>query len=177
MSRAICVPELLIQILEPLPLRGLISAMHVCQQWRSLVPRIDSPTRLRLLGLSFDDAKSPYPVSLDLRISYVEKIETTHSVVIPEPYRTILTEWPSSQPPPVLRLSRYHIHTPEATSDGDFVMILDGPTRGQIHAWASHDWYDGFEAEDFWTWNYSEWDAASTSQYYGVVEGFDSKSE
>ncbi|KAF7367510.1 F-box domain-containing protein [Mycena sanguinolenta] len=265
------VPELVLQFLEPLTLRDLISATHVCQQWRALVPKIDSPTRLRLLGLSFRDVTSPHPISLSVRISYVEKIETKYSVVIPEPYRTILTEWPSSQPPPgmhwphsvrfhasgfcycrrgsdnspdrcscegedvhdvlmkmpeevyrlvveegvvpveeherdyswelfdkplrlytpeqnsqtmrfiraqplaaiegrgdrwmslkfsTLRLSRYHVHTTLddnrgfQTSDGIFVLILDGPSRGQIHAWETDTWYDGFEAEDFWEWNY-----------------------
>ncbi|KAF7367507.1 F-box domain-containing protein [Mycena sanguinolenta] len=280
------VPELLLQFFESLPLRDLISATHVCQQWRALVPRIDSPTRLRLLGLSFCNVTSPHPISLSVRISYVEKIETKYSVVIPEPYRTILTEWPSSQPPPgmhwphavrfhasgfcycarqnnetpdiclcgekddvremaltmfedvfrlivkdgvvpvgehkqcaswelfdkplrlhtpeqnaqtmrfikaqpsaavewkgkwaylkfsTLQLSRYHVHTPDEdgisqASDGTFVLILDGPSRGQIHAWSSggDTWYDGFEAEDFWEWNYSEWDAASTSAFYGI---------
>ncbi|KAJ7671957.1 hypothetical protein B0H17DRAFT_191886 [Mycena rosella] len=46
------------------------------------------------------------------------------------------------------------------TSDGVFVMMLDGPTRGQIHGWDSggDSWYDGFEAENFWDWNYLEWD-------------------
>ncbi|KAJ7451102.1 hypothetical protein FB451DRAFT_710771 [Mycena latifolia] len=260
-------PELLIQFFEPLPLRDLISATHVCQQWRALVPKIDSPTRLRLLSLAFNDVESPHPISSSARISYVINVETTHNVLIPEPYRTVLTEWPSSQPPPgmhwphsvrffdsgfcfcprhthedpeiclcaerpavrhvvvmvpertfklimanqlpadedyswelfnnpvrlytdeqnaqtvrfirahpaaevrwtrswanidlqVLPLSRYHFASSKGTSDGIFVMILDGPTRGQIHAWSSSGdtWYDGFEAENFWDWNYVEWD-------------------
>lgn len=257
-------PELLIQCFERLSLRDLISASHVSQQWRALVPQIDSPTRLRLLGLSFKDVASAYPISLGARISYVDKVETTHKIQIPEPYRTILTEWPASQPPPgmhwphsvrwfdsgfcfcprerhqeelcscaqnqpvcsvsitlpedvynlieaknkvdaehgwelfdnpvrlytdsqnaqtlrfiraypasqvrwsgwvcldfqVLTLSRYHFATREGTSDGFFVMILGGPTRGQIHAWSSDgpSWYDGYEAENFWDWNYVEWD-------------------
>ncbi|KAJ6464109.1 hypothetical protein C8R45DRAFT_1025258 [Mycena sanguinolenta] len=274
------VPELLLQFFEPLALRDLISATHVCQRWRALVPKVDSPTRLRLLGLSFHDVTSPHPISLSVRISYVEKIETRYSVVIPEPYRTILTEWPSSHPPlgmhwphsvrfhasgfcycarqnhetpdiclcgekddvrevaiamfedvfklvvdegvvPVgeheqrtswelfdsplrlhtpeqnaqtmrfiraqppaavdwkkklgirqisaLQLSRYHDHTKEdndgisQSSDGTFVLILDGPSRGEIHAWSSSGdtWYDGFEAEDFWDWNYSEWECCA----------------
>ncbi|KAJ7037394.1 hypothetical protein C8F04DRAFT_410677 [Mycena alexandri] len=62
----------------------------------------------------------------------------------------------------VLRLSRYHFHTrnPWGTSDGCFVMMLEGPTRGEIHGWSSSgdSWYDGFEAESFWNWNYFEWD-------------------
>ncbi|KAF7375098.1 F-box domain-containing protein [Mycena sanguinolenta] len=279
------VPELLLQFFEPLPLGDLISATHVCQQWRALVPKIDSPTRLRLLGLAFRDFTSSHPIPLSVRISYVEKIETTYNVLIPEPYRTILTEWPSSQPPPgmhwphsvrfhasrfcycqrhrnedpnecrcalepdvleavvtmwdevyrsvveegvipgedvhasgelfntplrlhtpeqnaqtvrfiraqpvagvewvgstkkwanfkvsALRLSRYHVHTEpheedEVTqvSDGIFMLILDGPSRGQIHAWSEETWYDGFEAEDFWEWNYTEWDVGSTNAFY-----------
>ncbi|KAJ7743861.1 hypothetical protein B0H16DRAFT_1858551 [Mycena metata] len=266
------IPELLIQILEHLSLRDLISASHVCLQWRALVLQIDSPTRLRLLRLAFNAIDSdPYPISLNRRVSYVNEVETKFGVIIPDPYRTILTEWPASQPPPgmhwphsvrfhasgfcfcprhvledpdvcqcadrgplanveltmpketfrlvmedppapvgsshsyelfdtrvrlytdeqnaqtlhfirmhpadefawnhnkswasfqyrVLRLSRYHFHTrnPWGTSDGCFVMMLEGPTRGEIHGWSSSgdSWYDGFEAESFWDWNYSEW--------------------
>jgi hypothetical protein len=49
----------------------------------------------------------------------------------------------------VLQLSRYHVYTTEASSDGIFVLILGGSSRGQIHAWSSQgiSWYDGFEAE------------------------------
>ncbi|KAJ6573857.1 hypothetical protein DFH09DRAFT_1151267 [Mycena vulgaris] len=59
-----------------------------------------------------------------------------------------------------LTLSRYHFATEESTSEGIFVMILDGPTRGEIHAWSlsGETWYDGFEAESFWQWDYVEWD-------------------
>jgi len=58
----------------------------------------------------------------------------------------------------VLELSRYHFAAPEGLSDGKFVMMLEGPTRGQIHSWSSPIWYDGFEAEIFWDWDYVEWD-------------------
>ncbi|KAJ7356610.1 hypothetical protein DFH08DRAFT_461509 [Mycena albidolilacea] len=276
-SSATSIPELLFQFLEHLSLRDLISATHVCQDWRALVPKINSPLRLRLLGLSFSDAISPYPIPVGVRILYVYNIETKHKVVIPEPYRTILTEWPSSQPPPgmywphsvrfrasgfcfcarhrhmdadlclcaenevrsakitmpndvfravmeegvvpadqptswelfdnplrlytgeqnaqtirfiraqpatavewtgagrwanikfsVLQLSRYHVYTTEASSDGIFVLILDGPSRGQIHGWSSQgiSWYDGFEAESFWDWNYTEWNRDASAAYY-----------
>ncbi|KAJ7356611.1 hypothetical protein DFH08DRAFT_461535 [Mycena albidolilacea] len=249
----------LLQFLEHLLLRDLIYATHVCQDWRGLVPKIDSPLRLRLLGLSFSDAISPYSIPVGVRIQHVYRIETKHGIVIPEPYRTILIEWPSSQPPPgmhwprsvrfrasgfcfcarylqfdadlclcaenevrsmkiripyrdvfrivveegvvptdrrfiwelfvnplrlytgeqnaqiirfiraqpaaavewtgsgrsasikfsVLQLSRYHFYTTEASSDGIFVLILDGPSREQIHGWSSPgiSWYDGFEAK------------------------------
>ncbi|KAJ7139430.1 hypothetical protein C8R44DRAFT_867582 [Mycena epipterygia] len=268
MSSATAIPELLIQVFEHLPLIDLISATHVSQQWRALPPKIDSPTRLRLLDLSFgnDSVDAPHPIPLRVRISYVDKVEEKHNVLIPEPYRTILTEWPRSQPPAgmhwphsvrffasgfcfcpremhetlemclcagrevrtttikipktifklvmdentipvdedyswelfknpvrlhtdeqnaqtmrfirahavaefrwqgrwanlefkVLQLSRYHFHTAVGVSDGTFLMILDGPTRGQIHAWSSSgdDWYDGFEADSFWDWDYTEW--------------------
>ncbi|KAJ7652063.1 hypothetical protein DFH06DRAFT_1206679 [Mycena polygramma] len=100
MSPLMAIPELLIQIFEHLPLRDLISTTHVCGQWRALVPKIDSPTRLRLLTLCFNNLPSPHPISLDDRISYVNKVETTHTVLIPDPYRTLLTEWPVSNPPP-----------------------------------------------------------------------------
>ncbi|KAJ7822423.1 hypothetical protein B0H13DRAFT_2127061 [Mycena leptocephala] len=272
MSSVTSIPELLLQIFEHLSLRDLISATHVNQQWRLLVPKIDSPTRLRLLSLAFNDVDSPHPISLDVRTSYVhkvEKVETNYNILIPEPYRTILTEWPTSQPPRgmhwphsvrfhasgfcfcqrhmhwtsdecrcadntevwnveltlfdetfrrvvlegvlpletdfelfnnpvrlhtdaqnaqtmrfirthpaegfqwkerwarfafrVLRLSRYQFDTAEGNSDGTFVMMLDGPTRGQIHAWSSESWYDGYEAEDFWEWNYLEWEQAAVN--------------
>ncbi|KAJ7222620.1 hypothetical protein GGX14DRAFT_664498 [Mycena pura] len=266
MSSATSIPELLLQILEHLPLRDLISAMHVNQQWRAIVPAIDSPTRVRLLGLAFSKVDTPHSITLSDRISYVDKIETTHVVIIPEPYRTILTEWPSSHPPSgmhwphsvryhasgfcfcfryryetpdchcaehdvstfaitlpnvvlswvmtygttpgpelassgelfncpvrlhteeqnaqtirfirahaasewrggswrtckfkVLELSRYNICTEDGKSSGVFVMMLEGPTRGQIHGWSEggYDWYDGFEAETFWDWKYVKWE-------------------
>ncbi|KAJ7480014.1 hypothetical protein B0H11DRAFT_1264161 [Mycena galericulata] len=277
MSSVTSIPELVIQVLEYLPLRDLISASHVDQQWRALVPNIDSPTRSRLLGLAFKNVESIHPISLSVRTSYVDKVESKYTVIIPEPYRTILTEWPASQAPPgmhwphsvrfhasgfcfcprqvqenpevcvcadaevievaitipgnifkivmdearvpddedeptwelfnnpvrlyteeqnvqtmrfirahpveefqwtgrrmgprprpgwarfffkVLKLSRYAFHTKMGHSEGTFVMILEGPTRGQIHGWSfsGRDWYAGFEAESFWDWNYREWD-------------------
>ncbi|KAJ6459786.1 hypothetical protein C8R47DRAFT_130523 [Mycena vitilis] len=279
MSSAIAIPELLIQIIEHLSLLDLISAAQVSQQWRALVPKIDSPTRLRLLGLAFRDVESSHPIPLDVRLSYVNKVETIlDDITIPEPYRTVLTEWPVPNPPPgmhwphslrfyasgfcfcprhthefpdqclcadtevrnvelmmfedsfrlvmdegvapigrddelfnnpvrlhtdkqnaqtmrfirahpaegvswsekwahfgfrVLQLSRYHFHTREGTSDGTFVMMLEGPTRGQIHAWASagESWYDGHETDSFWDWRYVEWDQdAIDSDYDSQVE-------
>ncbi|KAJ7293941.1 hypothetical protein C8J57DRAFT_41421 [Mycena rebaudengoi] len=271
MSIPTSIPELVIQFLEHLSLTDIISAMHVNQQWRALVPCISSPIRLRLLSLAFrDGVQSPYPISIEHRQSYVHKVELKHEVVIPEPYRTILMEWPSSQPPPEMHWPhsvRFHatgfcycprhmydnpdecrcadeeevqtvsimlpkdvlmlameegradkekgwelfdnaprLHTDaqnrntirfirqhpidefpwkfevwaslqftvldlssmkyyptdaeDRTSDGHFVMMLDGPTRGQIHAWSwsGSSWYDGLEAEDFWDWKYVEWD-------------------
>ncbi|KAJ7724976.1 hypothetical protein DFH07DRAFT_260879 [Mycena maculata] len=288
MSSATSIPELLIQFFEHLSLRDLISTSHVDRQWRALVPHIESPIRSRLLSLAFTAVESAYPISQSVRIAYVGKIEITYSVLIPEPYRTILTEWSASQPLPgmhwphsvrfhasgfcfchrdrqeypdvcsctdqevrgvaimipdptfqivmeearvpveevdtgyelffnpvrlhtdeqnaqtlrfirahpaegfqwtgigrrsrqrpgwergwakhnskALTLSRYHFHKKTGTLDGatrvcisqgDFMMMLEGPTRRQIHAWASPGWYDGFEAENFWEWNYSEWD-------------------
>jgi hypothetical protein len=217
----------------------------------------------------------------------VDKVETNYDILIPEPYRTILTEWPASQPPRgmhwphsvrfhasgfcfcprhmhwmsdecwcadtevrdveltlfdetfrrvvlegvvpletdfelfnnpvrlhtdtqnaqtmrfirahpaagfrwkdrwahltfrVLRLSRYHFDTAEGKSDGIFVMILDGPTRGQIHAWSSsgEGWYDGYEAENFWEWNYLEWEQDTenlTRRDSSEDESTDSESE
>ncbi|KAJ7652066.1 hypothetical protein DFH06DRAFT_1206689 [Mycena polygramma] len=280
MSPVMVIPELLIQIFEHLPLRDLISTTHVCGQWRALVPKIESPTRLRLLALCFDKLPSPHPISLDDRVSYVNKVETKYTVLIPEPYRTLLTEWPVSNPPPgmhwphsvrfhasgfcfcprhmhgdpdeclcadqevcdveitmlaenfrfimqhgtvpvglpcnwelfnrpirlyteeqnaqtlrfirahpeaewstrgrtnswvylpfrVLQLSRYEYGTAEGASDGTFVMILDGPARGQIHGWSSSGftWYDGFEADSFWDWNYLEWDRGAVTDLHTV---------
>ncbi|KAJ7671938.1 hypothetical protein B0H17DRAFT_1208864 [Mycena rosella] len=220
---------------------------------------INSPTRLRLLGLAFNNTvESPHAISLSTRISYVNKVETTHDILIPDPYRTILTEWPHRNPqlgctgrilcgslPPdsasvldkttrtqkcaslfnlvmvenkvplgrwelfnhpirlytrdqnaktmrfirahpadgfqwtqngswasfnfkVLILSRYRLTSRQGTSDGVFVMMLDGPTRGQIHGWDSggDSWYDGFEAENLWDWNYLEWDRDATDAVY-----------
>ncbi|KAJ7841959.1 hypothetical protein B0H13DRAFT_2099109 [Mycena leptocephala] len=267
MSDLTTIPELLIQIFEHLPLRDLISASHVDSQWRALAPQVDSPIRTRLLGLAFESAESVHPISLSIRTCYVDTVEKKYNVRIPEPYRTILTEWPASQPPSgmhwphsvrfhasgfcfcgrnmrefpeecyctegevrdvsilipggifrtvmdegrvsqsadhrwelfdngvrlrteeqntqtvrfiraqsttafrwtrdwasadfkVLELSRYHLFDVGRESEGVFVMILDGPTRGQIHGWSSSgsNWYDGFEAESFWDWKYSEWD-------------------
>ncbi|KAJ6513604.1 hypothetical protein C8R47DRAFT_1091403, partial [Mycena vitilis] len=263
-------PELVIQIFDHLSLPGLISASHVDSQWRALAPKIDSSIRRRLFALAFTPvAECLHPISLSIRICYVDTVEAKYNVRIPEPYRTILTEWPSSGPPPgmhwphavrfhasgfcycrpqtgecycdsfrrdvyqvsismpggtyravvdedrvpgpdddsshelfdnpvrlhtaeqnaqttrfiraqpasafqwdsdwtaatftALELSRYYFHEDGWTSDGMFVMILTGPTRGQIHGWSSNgsSWYDGFEAESFWEWNYVEWDPAA----------------
>lgn len=38
---------------------------------------------------------------------------------------------------------------------GTFYMILQGPARGEIHAWGG--WYDGIEAKSFLDWKYEEW--------------------
>ncbi|KAJ7171659.1 hypothetical protein C8R43DRAFT_978973, partial [Mycena crocata] len=266
------IPELLIQILEHLALKDLIYASHVNRHWRAVVPQIDSPTRLRLLNLAFAVADGFPTVSHSARLHYVDTVEKSHQIIIPEPYRTILTEWPASAPPPgmhwphavlfrsegyctcprfftidpcvcaltevatvcvlipptlfseiftgaqvdtnsaiddrhelfrtrprlhtpeqnartieflrahppdefawktaeslaldgarllhrrVLRLSRYRYSDPDGTqADGTFVMILDGPTRGQIHAWQvrGDSFYDGTEAVDFWEWRYT----------------------
>ncbi|KAF7331425.1 F-box domain-containing protein [Mycena kentingensis (nom. inval.)] len=272
MTPPLAIPELVLQMLPHLELRDLISAMHVNAQWRALVPKIDSPTRIRLLGLSFRSSPTPWPISLRTRQNYVQKVEAKLTDPIPEPYRTILLEWPSSHPPPgmhwphsvrhyasgfcfcfheqyedegschcaenevglrklkvakpvfewvvergtapvhldhaheifeygvrlqapshaqtvrliqgyreafrnpagsawcrcnfqVLELSRYYVDAVVDNEDlfsaGVFVMILEGPARGQVHAWQESTWYDGYEAESFWDWNYVEWDRAA----------------
>nr|GAT61409.1 predicted protein [Mycena chlorophos] len=99
---SICIPELLLQVFEHLPLPDLISAMHVNQQWRALVPEIDASIRTRLLALAFQPNPTQWPVDLQTRQKYVEKVETDPEFTIPDPYRTLLLEWPSSHPPPTM---------------------------------------------------------------------------
>lgn len=270
-------PELILEFLENLSFPDLISAYQVNKQWRVLVPKISSSLRLRLFHLAFhlyenQDGPGFSRVTLSDRCSYVSDIESRHRVVIPDPYRVVLTEWPVSHPPPgfhwphavrfhangfcscdrsfdpietcscesdevttreirlsevilnkvmngepfdfsgsewaqrelffdpprlhtqeqneqtlrlirahplesygwlrmmpassswrtlrfqVLRLSAYRYFGGEDQqwlADGFYAMMLDGPTRGQIHAWSSGIWYDGFEAEDFMQWKYT----------------------
>ncbi|KDQ56413.1 hypothetical protein JAAARDRAFT_311510 [Jaapia argillacea MUCL 33604] len=89
-------------ILAHLPLPDLLSAHHVNGVWRSLVPRSTTPHRLFLFNLAFlphECDPYPHPVTLTTRLTYVEYIESTYSVRIPEEYRIVLTEWPISIPP------------------------------------------------------------------------------
>lgn len=66
----------------------------------------------------------------------------------------------------VLRLSRYSFvqevdETPQYskyTKTGDFVMIMEGPARGEIYVWSPGHWprYNGFEAMGFLAWKYED---------------------
>lgn len=98
--------ELWINIFGHLPVTGLLSAYRVNQHWRSLVPYINDSLRRAIFNLVVRDIKEPsdsdvlHCVSLPDRISYVAEVEDSHGILIPEPYRTILTEWPIKRPPP-----------------------------------------------------------------------------
>ena len=72
---------------------------------------------------------------------------------------------------PVLRMSRYYTEAGyhgESGGSGEYVMILEGPARGEIHGW-SWGWYDGFEATSFLEWKNDNWDPVSTS-YFTTAE-------
>lgn len=272
-SLAVNLPnELWIQVFNRLSFRDLFSVCRVNRQWRSLAPAIDESPHLVLLRIALGDIHQPpkslYPLSLADRLSYVSKIESTANITIPEPYRTVLTEWPAKQPPTgfhwphavrfhatgfcscrnsgdddaqctcevfacykrglmlrdslltlirnnkpfdfhhpsddsrwelfsntprlhtdaqneqtlrfirahqpgnmwsmsspggswqtlslaTLRLSHYACNDDSGVM-GEFVMILDGPLRGEIHGWDMSGWYNGFEASSFLDWRYDE---------------------
>ncbi|KDQ56373.1 hypothetical protein JAAARDRAFT_208071 [Jaapia argillacea MUCL 33604] len=89
-------------ILANLPLPDLLHAHHVNGAWRFLVPRSTTPHRLCLLNLAFlpyEYDPYPHPVTLTTRLTYVDYIESTYSIRIPEEYRIVLAEWPISIPP------------------------------------------------------------------------------
>ncbi|KAJ7677685.1 hypothetical protein DFH06DRAFT_1121264 [Mycena polygramma] len=73
--------ELLIQIFEHLSLRDLILASHVDSQWRALAPKIDSPIRRRLALAFTTVAERLHPISLSIRICYVDTVETKYYVL------------------------------------------------------------------------------------------------
>ncbi|KAF7968048.1 hypothetical protein HWV62_32114 [Athelia sp. TMB] len=261
--------ELWLNIFENLPLPDLFSAYAVNQRWRSLIApwRTDRKTspRLSLFSLALQDiaempaATRPRHISLPQRAAYVADVEAAHSTTIPEPYRTVLTEWPSPRPVPGCKWSDmvlhhatgacacrfdasasevclcdrlvevhqlhirssllakirgyepfdYHaddesqwelfanpprLHTDtqnentlrfirahparmwttqgawavlgvrclnlfacnQGANGGRFGMVLDGPARGEVHAWA-YGWYQGLEARSYWGWRYVGW--------------------
>jgi hypothetical protein len=256
--------ELWLHVFGYLPLIDLLSAYRVNQHWRSLVPNIPESIRLTFFRLAIKSIEQPsntlHTISITDRLSYLKDIEESFDVIIPEPYRTCLTEWPIKQPPPdlhwphsvrfhassfctcfremhenheclchrfrvqpqvlvitnsLLEIVRsqkpfdYHldcddareelfsypprlstdsendrtldfirIHSPgdmwsshgrwshlkinalrlSRYTSGEFWMMLEGPTRGEIHGWSTSTWYDGFEAKSFLDWRYEEWD-------------------
>jgi hypothetical protein len=95
--------ELWLEVFENLPVRDLLSAYRVDRRWRSLVPSISESVRLTLFKLAIKDIERPsnglHCVSLPDRISYVSEVEGSRGICIPEPYRTLLTEWPVARPP------------------------------------------------------------------------------
>ena len=201
-------------------------------------------------------------IGLSQRVAYAADVEAKHGITIPEPYRMVLTEWPSRRPVPgccwpdfalhhlhpdtgdcICRFDTfsgepcqsdnhvqkrslhidsslldkirrhepcdYHaidesqwelfdnpprLHTDEQNENtlrfirahpesmwkkegpfrklsvhclnmfacydgsegGRFCMILDGPARGEIHAWA-YGWYSGFEAKSYLEWYFTGW--------------------
>jgi hypothetical protein len=279
-------PELILDILQDLSVPDLLLARQVNSQYRTLTLHIDNPLRLRLLRLALEMIRHPLQlynayesdpsrlVPLIDRIAYVVYIESKHNIRIPEPYRTVLKEWPVSRPPnghhwphavrffsngfcscrrhffennycrcedrevytesvtmsielfdrifegktfnrgyrtsdrdvyakhweissfshpsrlnwhapeqddetrrfllayprtayettnfsllqlkvKVLRLSRYCVgEGQDGYTSGNFVMVLEGPCAGQIHAWGNGWWYDGFEASSFLDWKH-----------------------
>lgn len=254
--------ELWLDIFYRLTLADLLSAYRVDRHWRSMVPNISESVRLKLFRLAIEDilveqpSDTPHTVTLHDRLSYVMDIEMSFDVLIPDPYRTCLMEWPVRRPPPRLhwphavrfhasgfcsclgllhrecychdervqiqRLTikkgllgiirrheefdyhssldaRYELFSnpPRLSTDseneqtlrfirihpsgkmwsdrgswadlsvkalrlsryitGEFWMILEGPTRGEIHGWSESTWYDGFEATSFLGWRYEEW--------------------
>jgi hypothetical protein len=96
--------ELWLNMFETMPVGGILSAYSVNQHWRSLVPNISDSVRLTLFNLAIRDieqpSNAPHCITLPDRISYVSEIEGSRGVCIPEPYRTVLTEWPVRRPPP-----------------------------------------------------------------------------
>ncbi|KAF7968046.1 hypothetical protein HWV62_32110 [Athelia sp. TMB] len=100
--------ELWLKIFELLPIPDLFSAYSVNQRWRSLIStwRIDrkKSLRLSLFSLALKDIDEmpevAHHIGLSQRVAYVDDVETTHNITIPEPYRTVLTEWPSRRPVP-----------------------------------------------------------------------------
>lgn len=272
--------ELWLYVFNHFSVGDLLSVYRVNKHWRSLVLSIDESTHCLLFKKAIVDmdhpCESPHSVSLDNRKSYVSKIESNAGILIPEPYRTVLTEWPSkhapagshwphavrfhatvfcschrimhegeqcfcesravhtrhiilqtslltmivnrepfdfhhpsddsrwelfSNPPRLhtdtqneqtlrsiriqprnkwsvsssgiwqtlplrmLRLSRYTSIGNGSMVTGDFVMILEGPSRGEIHSWDSGGWYNGFEAMSFLEWRYDEWKGEEVTRW------------
>ena len=117
-----CIPnELWLKIFEFLPLLDLFSAYSANQHWRSLIStwRADckESLRLSLFSLALKDIdKMPdvtRQIGLSRRIAYTARIEARHNITIPEPYRTVLTEWPSRRPVPGFcwpDISNHYLH-------------------------------------------------------------------
>ena len=91
--------ELILGILYHLPLPDLITLSHVDSILRTFTSFIQHPVRSTLLCRIYKSASNSIRVSLPERQSYVVAIESEHSVIIPDPYRTLLLEWPNSHPP------------------------------------------------------------------------------
>jgi len=91
--------ELILGILYHLPLPDLITLSHVDSRLRTLTPLVQHPVRRTLLCRIYKSTSKSIRVSLPERQSYVVAIESEHSVIIPDPYRTLLLEWPNSHPP------------------------------------------------------------------------------
>lgn len=96
--------ELWLKTFEDLPLQGLLASHCVSQLWRTLMPRIEGSIHLTLFSLAMKDIDErpdvAQPISLPARLACVAYTEIIHNVCIPDPLRTILTEWPSQRPPP-----------------------------------------------------------------------------
>ncbi|KAF7966674.1 hypothetical protein HWV62_37502 [Athelia sp. TMB] len=113
--------ELWLKIFELLPIPDLLSAYSVNQLWRSLIStwRIDRKKsfRLSLFSLALKDIdempEATRHIGLSRRVEYVANVEARHGIIIPEPYRTILTEWPARRPVPGCcwpDFALHHIH-------------------------------------------------------------------
>lgn len=100
-------------ILMNLALRDLITASHVNQEWRALVPKLEPCTRLALLRLAFgtDDntgraALDQEKIPLHTRKHFVFLVAHYTGLELPESFRTFMTEWPRARAPQGLHWPR-----------------------------------------------------------------------
>ncbi|KAJ6564455.1 hypothetical protein B0H19DRAFT_78745 [Mycena capillaripes] len=100
------IPELL-GLQAPPAERSHLRKSHNLQRRTHSRPQNDSPTRIGLLRLAFNNTESPHAIPLSVRACYVDSVERTYDTHILEPYRTMLVKWPVSHPPP-------GIHCPHA---------------------------------------------------------------
>lgn len=93
-------------ILMQLSLKELITAYHVNQEWRFLVPKIGPCTRLALLRLAFGNdvctgrvELSHEKIPLPTRQQFASSVAHHTGLELPETFRIFITEWPRAQAP------------------------------------------------------------------------------
>jgi hypothetical protein len=97
--------EILLQIFSYLPFQAIVHARAVSRLWCLLIPQAIKPLYQTLLSKY---VSTPIPlhlpehfqVTLDQRKNFVNHVETSYDIRLPNEFRTTLLEWPSRYPPP-----------------------------------------------------------------------------